>query len=277
MKKSLALIALALMAAAACSREPAANTVAALPPAASAGIPAAAPAAAKAPAAAQEAANGEAGANREDAALERVAALPPEGQLPAGRWVAGKHYRPLVPAQPTNVSPGKVEVVEMFWYACTHCYALDPFLESWRKTKPAYIEFVRIPVMWQETHRAHARLFYTLQALGKEDALHTKVFSEIHERKNPLVVPGDEQQTLQVQLAFAKANGISETDFLKAYNSFTVQTNLQKAEELGRRYKADGVPMMVVNGKYVTDVGMADGQSNLIAIVNDLAASEKRR
>ena len=123
--------------------------------------------------------------------LERIAALPSEGELPDGKWVPGKNYKVVSPAQPTNVAPGKVEVIEMFWYGCPHCYALDPAIESWRKNKPVHIEFVRVPVMWDQVHRAHARLFYTLKALGKLDELHTKVFDDIHENHNFLFVPND--------------------------------------------------------------------------------------
>jgi thiol:disulfide interchange protein DsbA len=210
-----------------------------------------------------------------EAALERVAALPPEGQLPAGKWVAGTNYKVLAPAQPTDAPPGKVEVIEFFWYGCPHCFVLDPYLESWRKNKAPYIEFVRVPIMWGEVHRAHARLFYTLQALGKLEELNTKVFEQIHQQRDPLYVPEDDKATLQEQLSFAKANGITETDFLNAYNSFGVQANLQKADDLMRRDRIEGVPTIVIAGKYVSDVGLAGSQSNLIDLTNDLAAAEK--
>ena len=75
-----------------------------------------------------------------------------------------------MPAQPTSVAPGKVEVAEVFWYGCGHCFALDPRIESWRnKGKPAYVEFVRVPAMWNDTTRMHARVFYTAELLGKLD------------------------------------------------------------------------------------------------------------
>ena len=210
--------------------------------------------------------------------LERAAPLPAAGQLPKGKWVAGTNYRPLVPAQPTDAPPGKVEVVEMFWYACSHCYAFDPYLESWRKSKPAYIDFKRVPVTWQEVHRSHARLFYTLQALGKEEALHAEVFAEMQERKNYMFAQGDERESQAAQLKFVTAHGISASDFTNAYNSFTVQTNMQKADDLVHRYKVEGVPLIIINGKYATDVTMAGGNHDaLISIINDLAASEKSR
>ena len=211
----------------------------------------------------------------EESKLERVAALPPAGKLPAGKWVAGVNYRPLVPAQPTDAAPGKIEVVEVFWYGCPHCYALDPYIESWRKTKPAYVEFKRVPVTWQAVHQSHAKLFYTLEALGKEEALHTAVFAEMHDQKNYMFMQGNERETLNAQVTFAKAHGISEADFTNAYNSFTVQTDMAKADELVHRYHVDGVPLLVVNGKYVTDVNMAGSQANVMSIVNDLVASEK--
>jgi len=144
-------------------------------------------------------------ANTNEASLEKVAALPAEGQLPSGKWTLGREYTVLSPAQPSNAPPGKVEVVEMFWYGCPHCYAFDPYLEKWKKHKAAYIEFVRVPVMWADIHRAHARLFYTLQALGKLDQLHTKVFDQIHQKGDELYFSGDPQATLDDEIKFAEA------------------------------------------------------------------------
>lgn len=215
------------------------------------------------------------GTDSNEASLEKVAALPPEGQLPSGKWKAGTNYTVLSPAQPTDAPPGKVEVIEMFWYGCPHCYAFDPTLEAWRKHKASYIQFVRVPVMWADIHRAHARLFYTLQALGKLDQLHSKVFDEIHQKGDELYVSGDPQATLEDEVKFAEANGISRADFVAAYNSFGVQANLQKADDLARRYKIDAVPTIVIDGKYESNVGMAGDENKLIELINDLAASEK--
>jgi protein dithiol oxidoreductase (disulfide-forming) len=208
--------------------------------------------------------------------LERVAALPAAGSLPSGRWVAGKHYRVLSPAQPTSAAPGKVEVAEVFWYGCPHCYALEPFISAWLKSAPSYIEFVRIPGTFNPAYRSHARFFYTLQALGAADRLHAVIFNEIHVKKNPLL-GSDDAASFKVQQAFAKANGVSEKDFAQAYDSFSVQTKLQQADDMLLRYRVEGVPLLVVNGKYATDVAMAEGQANLISLISDLAAAEKRR
>jgi thiol:disulfide interchange protein DsbA len=210
--------------------------------------------------------------DRGDVSLEHLAALPADAVLPGGKWKPGANYDVLTPAQPTNVSPGKVEVVEVFWLGCPHCYALEPFVEAWLKNKPAYIEFVRVPVMWGPAHRAHARLFYTLQALNRPD-LFEKAFDTIQQKHEPLIAQSDDE-TLKLQEAFAKDNGITPDDFAKAYNSFTVNSNLQRAEQLTQRYQVQGVPLVVVDGKYSTDVAKAGGPQQLIQMIDDLAASE---
>src|SRR6202795_5157156 len=193
-------------------------------------------------------------------------------------WQEGVNYTRLVPAQPTAVPPGQVEVLEFFWYACPHCNAIDPMVESWKKTKPAYISFSRVHVMWNEAHRALARLYYTLDSMGKLDQLHGEVFKEIHVNGNPLVAsdPNNAVESERIQTAFVTKHGISESDFKKAYHSFGVETALQRADELVQRYRIDGVPTFVVNGKYVADVRSADGQERLLSLVGDLAAQEHK-
>ena len=259
----------------ACSRD-------AAPPAAAPATeaPATAPAQTVAPAPADAAtasqeSSGDAAEGEPDAALERLATMPAADELPSGRWKAGVNYKPIVPAQPTDTPAGKVEVMEVFWYGCGHCYALEPYMTNWEKTKPAYIEFVRMPVMWNPVNAAHARLYYTLVALKRTD-LNAKVFDEIHTRGNMLAA-NDEARTRQLQLAFAKANGIAEADFLREYDGFFVNTQLKHAEETTRRYRVDATPVVFVAGKYQTDVGLAGGQTELTQLIDALAAHEKRR
>jgi protein dithiol oxidoreductase (disulfide-forming) len=214
-------------------------------------------------------------AARGDAGLERLAQLPADQQLPTtGRWKPGVNYDPLVPAQPTTVGPGKVEVVEVFWLGCPHCAALEPYLQSWLKNKPSYIEFVRVPVMWGPAHRAHAHLFYTIAALNRQDLVQ-KAFDAIQNQHQMLFASG-EDDTLKAQQAWAKDNGVSPDDYAKAYNSFSVNSNLQRAEQLTQRYHVEGVPLVVINGKYTTDVAKSNGQGNLIQLIDDLAAAEHK-
>jgi protein dithiol oxidoreductase (disulfide-forming) len=187
---------------------------------------------------------------------------------PSSRFKEGTNYKTLVPAQPTDVGPGEVEVVEVFWYGCGHCYALDPLIEDWRHNgKPDYVKFHRLPAMWNDTLRMHARLFYTAEALGKLDELHTPIFREIHVNGNPL-------NTETAIKAFFAAHGVSDKDFDDAFGSFAVESKLQRADFLNRRYHVTGVPLIVVNGKYTTDVSSAGGQKELFDVIDDLAAHE---
>ncbi len=192
-------------------------------------------------------------------------------------WKEGTNYTRLVPAQPTSASSDQVEVLEVFWYGCAHCNALDPLVEAWKKRKPAYIKFMRVPVMWDnDVHRSHARLFYTLQDLGKLEQLHPLVFKEIHVNGDPLA-GADPAESEKMQLAFARRVGISQEDFTKTYHSFNVETNLQRAEQLTLRYRVTGVPTFVINGKYIADVGTAGGPDKIFSLIDDLAAQEHAR
>jgi len=273
-----------VLALAGCSRQEAA------PPAA-APAPETAPAAANPPAAAavsapaqsateqargaQESADG--GSDKpesSDVSLERLAALPRDEQLPTGRWKPGVNYDPVVPGQPTSVEPGKVEVIEVMWLGCPHCYALEPYLQAWLRSKPAYTVFVRVPVIWRPEHRAHARLLYTLKALGRPDLI-GKAFDTIQQQHNPLIA-GSDEESLRLEQAWAAQNGVSAADFANAYNSLSVSSDLARAEELTQRYRVQSVPLIVINGKYTTDVAKAGSAANLIQLIDDLAASEHR-
>jgi protein dithiol oxidoreductase (disulfide-forming) len=212
-----------------------------------------------------------------DVSLERIAAGSSATASPPARWQAGVNYDVLAPAQPTNVPAGKVEVLEIFWLACPHCYTLEPYLRNWLKSKPGYIEFVRVPVYWQAEHRAHARLFYALTELGRPDLI-AKAFDTIQQdlrnQVAPLYVTGDEAQTLRLQQQFAAQNGVSAQDFTRAYNSPAVSSGLSRADELALRYRVVQEPFFAVNGKYTTNLAKAGGEAQLMSLLNDLAAAE---
>jgi protein dithiol oxidoreductase (disulfide-forming) len=191
------------------------------------------------------------------------------GQLAlAADPVEGVNYKLLKPAVPTNVAPGKVEVVEVFWYACGHCYVLEPKIEAWeRKGKPANVEVVRMPAVWNELLKTHARLFYTIEVLGKPE-LNAEAFREINVRGNRLDTPEKIE-------AFFTSRGVSKTDFQKTFSGFAVESKLARAADLNKRYRIASTPTVVINGKYVTDVAMAGGEEKLFELINTLAAKEK--
>jgi thiol:disulfide interchange protein DsbA len=193
---------------------------------------------------------------------------PPSTAPTSAKFKQGTHYQVLIPAQPTSAGPGKVEVVEVFWYGCGHCFALDSSIESWRaKDKPSYVEFLRVPAMWNDTVRMHARVFYTAELLGKLEQFHTLIFREIHTN-------GDMLNTVDKISAFFKKNGVSNEEFQKAFSSFAVESKLQRADFLNRRYKVESVPVVIVNGKYKADVSGAGGEPQLFSLINELAAHE---
>jgi thiol:disulfide interchange protein DsbA len=197
---------------------------------------------------------------------------------PGSSWQEGVNYTRLVPAQPTSAPAGQVEVLEFFWYACPHCFALQPAVDAWFKSRAPYISFAPVPVLWNDGHRSLARLYYTLQALGKIPQLHGEIFKEIQINGDPLVGadPSNAAQAERVQLAFAKRLGISEADFEKQYHSFDVDNKMQRADELAQRYRIAAVPTFVIDGKFVTDVQMAGGPERLMALINDLCAQEHK-
>jgi thiol:disulfide interchange protein DsbA len=195
-------------------------------------------------------------------------------------WQAGVDYTRLVPAQPTDAPQGQVEVLEFFWYACPHCNDIDPLVEAWKKNNPSWVTFTRVPVLWNENHRALAHLFYTLSVMGKlTDDVHEAIFKEIHVNGNPLTAtdPSEVESDLRVQAAFVKRLGLPDATFRDDYNTMAVLAGMRHADELVQRFRVTGVPTFVVNGKYVADVQTAKTPERLIALVGDLAAIEHKR
>lgn len=191
------------------------------------------------------------------------------------QWQAGVHYEVVQPAAPVPAS-GKVIVTEFFWFGCPHCYTFEPHLVLWNRRKPEQVELLRVPTTWGPYDRPHARLFYTLEALGRGD-LYAEVFDAIHREGNRLASM-EEEETKQLQLEFARGHGISTEQFLAAYDSTAVQTRLQDAERLVRHYQVAKLPTLVVSGKYKTDVTRTGRSAEqLIQLIGDLAAGESRR
>src|ERR1043165_7857092 len=136
---------------------------------------------------------------------------------PAGPWRAGVNYKLLENPQPPTAPEGKVEVTEVFWYGCGHCFALDPHLEEWNRTKPGFIEFVRVPVIWGPVHRQHAKIYYLIQVLHRPD-LHAEVFKAIHER-GVVLTDRDETKARAMLMEFFGGFAVNPQQFDAAYDS----------------------------------------------------------
>ena len=190
------------------------------------------------------------------------------GLAHAQELAEGTDYRLLSPAQPTISGTDKVEVAEFFQYGCGGCYQLEPHLEAWAESgKPDNVELVRVHVAWNALAKLHAQAFYTAQALGKADEINAAFFAEIHRNRNSL-------ETEAKLAAFFEDFGVSREDFTKTFNSFSVHTNVQRAEELTRRFRVSQTPTLIVEGKYVTEGGLAGSYANWFEIINQLAALE---
>lgn len=162
-----------------------------------------------------------------------------------GGPVEGQHYQRL--AQPVPVStPGKVEVLEFFSYACPHCNALEPLIEPWAKRLPADVKFLRVPVFFQRPQWEFLQsLYYAIAATNQLDTLHRKVFNAIHAEHKNIAHEAD-------VLAFAAANGADGAKLVEAMKSFGVQTKVRQAKQLSDAYRIEGVPTLGVQGRWTT-------------------------
>jgi thiol:disulfide interchange protein DsbA len=156
----------------------------------------------------------------------------------------GVDYRTLEKPQQTEAGK-KVEVIEFFWYACPHCNALEHDLVAWVKKQGDNIVFKRVPVAFRDTMAPQQKLFYTLEAMGKFDELHQKMFNAIHVEKRRV----DSDAEI---LDFVVKNGVDKQKFLEVYNSFGVQSKAKRATQLMQAYQVDGVPLLAVDGRYLT-------------------------
>lgn len=183
-------------------------------------------------------------------------------------FAAGDGYEMVTPPQPTTTKD-KVEVVELFWYGCPHCYRLEPYVKRWLKKKPANVKFVRMPGMFRPSWEIHGRAYYTAEILGVVDKVHEPMFEAIHEQKRRL-------NNEAAIMALFKQHGVSEKDFKRVFRSFAVETKLRRAKDMGRRYGIKGVPAIIVNGKYRTSPQEAGGNAKIFRVVNKLIKQESK-
>lgn len=181
----------------------------------------------------------------------------------------GVDYLTLDKKAAVEAPTGKVEVIEFFWYSCPHCNAFEPKLAAWLKKLPPDVAFRRVPVAFRDDFVPQQRLYYTLEAMGKVDELHTKVFQTIHVERQGL----DKEPAI---LAWADKNGLDKTKFQELYNSFAVQTKARKATQLQDQYKVQGVPALGIAGRFYTDATLA-GTMDRALLVTDYLVAEARK
>jgi len=154
----------------------------------------------------------------------------------------GKDYKLLNPPQPANTQ--KVEVLEFFFYGCSHCFHLHPSLSAWEKTIPKDIELIYVPTIFRDSWEPMARTFYTLESLGQLHQLHDALYKAWNVDNDVL---DDEAKILD----FVAKRGVDRAKFSAAYNSFSMQSKVVRAKQMIRSYGIAGTPTLVVDGKYL--------------------------
>jgi len=180
---------------------------------------------------------------------------------------AGQQYVEL-PAPVPVAQPGKIEVVELFWYGCPHCYQFEPSINAWAGKLPEDVSFRRVPALFGGVWNAHGQLFLTLESMNIESKVHSAIFDAIHKDGKKLATPEEMAEFLATQ-------GVDKDAFLKAYSSFNVKAQMEKAKKLAIAYQISGVPVMVVNGKYRFDLGSAGGPQNALQVADYLIERER--
>jgi len=180
---------------------------------------------------------------------------------------AGKDYSLVQPAQPTD-NPAKIEVLEFFAYTCPHCATYSPVMTAWKKTLPADVEVKYVPVAWDARSEPYVKIYYTLEALGKVDALHEKVFDAVINQRRRLEDPN-------ASADFMAANGIDRKQWLDTYNSFAVAGKTKRAAQIWKAYKIDGTPANAVAGKYITSPSMVGSREGATKVMDALIAQER--
>ncbi len=187
----------------------------------------------------------------------------------ARQFKEGKDFKRLDKPVAPDAPAGKVDVIEFFWYSCPHCHAFEPTLDAWVKAAPKDLSIRRVPVAFNASFVPQQKLYYTLEGMGKLDALHAKVFRAIHVEKAKLAKDDE-------ILAWVTQQGVDVAKFKEVYGSFSVANQVRRASQLQDSYGVEGVPSMGVAGKYYTDGTMAGSMQTVLQVVEFLAATARK-
>ena len=180
-----------------------------------------------------------------------------------GKFEEGVDYLSLDKRLPADVGPGKIEVIEFFWYSCPHCNAFEPRFEQWIKGASKDLVVKRAPVRFRDDFEAQQRMYYVLEALNKVDALHAQVFKAIHVERLNL-------SNSENLANWAVSHGIDKNKFMETFNSFGVVTQAKRAAQLQEAFKVQGVPALGVAGRFYTDGSLAGSMERALQVVEYL-------
>jgi len=208
---------------------------------------------------------------RRDFSLTAAAALvapllPLSAQAQGAVPKEGKDYNKLAKPVTPDAPAGKVEVIEFFWYSCGHCHTFEPMFATWMKAAPSNLAVRRVPVAFNASFVPAQKLYYTLEGLGKLEALHARVFRAIHVEKQKLAKEDE------IMAWAAKQPELDIAKFKEMYQSFTVANQVRRATQLQEAYAVEGTPAMGVAGRYYTDGTLAGGLQAMLQVVNHLSS-----
>ena len=173
----------------------------------------------------------------------------------------GEKFKKLSTPVPTS-SEG-IEVIEFFWYGCPHCYEFEPELKGWIKRQNKDVVFKKVPIAFREELMPHSQLFYALESMGKGDALNDKIMFAMHRENKRLL---NENEIAD----WAASQGIDRNTFLATYRSFAVVSKARAARQMADAYRIDGVPTIVMQGRYVTSPSIAGTKAKAISVMEHL-------
>jgi thiol:disulfide interchange protein DsbA len=188
----------------------------------------------------------------------------------AQNFQEGIEYVTLDQPMATEAGPGKVELIEFFWYSCPHCNSFEPEFKAWIQRQRNDVVVKRVPVRFRDDFEPQQRMYYVFEALGKLEPLHGRLFQAIHVERQPLNNADQLQQWAQKQ-------GIAAAEFQQAYNSFGVVSKARRATQLQQAFKVQGVPSLGINGRFYTDGSLAGGMARALQIADALIAQERGR
>jgi len=193
------------------------------------------------------------------------------GAASADGFTEGVNYVAVTPAQQTDVKPGQIEVIEFYWYGCPHCFALEPYVEAWEKTKPANVVFKRIPAAMKDSEfYTDAQATVVADILGVGEKIREPFFNAIHVDDNEAL--RDDKGAIR---EFFGKYGVKPADFDATWDSFGVQSRLAQDQQLEARYGLEGVPTVIVNGKWKTGAGYQMAPADIMKCVEFLIAKEQ--
>ena len=183
------------------------------------------------------------------------------------KFRAGVHYELL--DNPTKVrDPSKIEVTEVFWFGCNHCYALEPYIARWKRDIPLDVTFIKSPATWNDMLKTHATIYYTAKALGIEQQFVPAAFNTIQNEGKML--------TGNTELEYYFRGFDVQKDRYKAVStSFGVRNAVDQADKKMKEWKVTGVPSLVVNGKYKVAASRSVRTDELFDVVDFLIEKER--